>query len=206
LVTVGLPVFSHSVHVIDRYKGKGYPDLITRQFLHTVHQHKPRLPIFGLFDFDCDGIAILRNYQNGSLQLAHEEGCTVPGMIWVGLKSNDIFRLPTQMIPEQLSQSDRFQDSERGPNQRSADDKSPADAPSVDGNLALTTRDRRMAVKLLAQICAEAGPNEEDAEQKQELQRMLMLNFKAEMQAVDNLGNIAHWLDERLCASLQPSA
>jgi len=31
-----------------------------------------------------------------------------------------------------------------------------------------------------------------------ELQRMLMLNIKAEMQAVDNYGNIADWLDAKL--------
>jgi meiotic recombination protein SPO11 len=31
-----------------------------------------------------------------------------------------------------------------------------------------------------------------------ELQRMLMLNIKAEIQAVDNYGDIADWLDRKL--------
>jgi meiotic recombination protein SPO11 len=37
------------------------------------------------------------------------------------------------------------------------------------------------------------------AQQMQELRRMLMLNIKAEMQAVDNYGDIAKWLDGKLC-------
>lgn len=36
------------------------------------------------------------------------------------------------------------------------------------------------------------------AKQMGELQRMLMLNIKAEIQAVDNYGNVADWLDEKL--------
>jgi meiotic recombination protein SPO11 len=32
----------------------------------------------------------------------------------------------------------------------------------------------------------------------QELQVMLMLNLKAEIQAVDNLGDMTEWLDRRL--------
>lgn len=35
-------------------------------------------------------------------------------------------------------------------------------------------------------------------EQLGELQRMLMLNIKAEIQAVDNFGDMTNWLDERL--------
>ncbi len=38
----------------------------------------------------------------------------------------------------------------------------------------------------------------ERGDQMRELQRMLMLNIKAEMQAVDNYGDIAEWLDRRL--------
>lgn len=36
-------------------------------------------------------------------------------------------------------------------------------------------------------------------EQMRELQRMLVLNIKAEIQAVDNFGDIADWLDAKLC-------
>lgn len=36
------------------------------------------------------------------------------------------------------------------------------------------------------------------AKQMGELQRMLMLNIKAEIQAVDNYGNVADWLDAKL--------
>lgn len=45
-----------------------------------------------------------------------------------------------------------------------------------------------------------------ESEQMYELQRMLVLNIKAEIQAADNFGDIADWLDTKLsltCASLK---
>jgi meiotic recombination protein SPO11 len=57
-----------------------------------------------------------------------------------------------------------------------------------------------MALSMLQGLCEEqrAG-NAEEMAQVRELQIMLMLNIKAEIQVVDNLGDITQWLDERLC-------
>jgi meiotic recombination protein SPO11 len=63
----------------------------------------------------------------------------------------------------------------------------------------LTTRDRKAAVNLLKGICDEGDMDAEEMEQVREIQVMLMLNIKAEIQAVDNLGDMTDWLDRELC-------
>ncbi|KAF3358839.1 hypothetical protein VdG1_02751 [Verticillium dahliae VDG1] len=40
--------------------GKGYPDLVTRSFLHAIQAMKPDMPIFCLVDFDPDGLRIMQ--------------------------------------------------------------------------------------------------------------------------------------------------
>jgi meiotic recombination protein SPO11 len=63
----------------------------------------------------------------------------------------------------------------------------------------LTQRDRKKAVEVMKEIIAAAdGSGEDEFEQMLELQRMLLLNIKAEMQAVDNFGDITRWLDAKL--------
>jgi len=66
----------------------------------------------------------------------------------------------------------------------------------------LTPRDRNKAFDLLKEIGKSDPPDMEELEQVAELQKMLMLNTKAEIQAVDNQGDIKAWLDRRLCQEL----
>jgi meiotic recombination protein SPO11 len=63
----------------------------------------------------------------------------------------------------------------------------------------LTCGDRKKAVDLIKEIHGTEQDDLAGVEQIQELQRMLMLNIKAEIQAVDNFGDITDWLDDRLC-------
>lgn len=73
--------------------GKGYPDLATRALARFLSDPSPRNgfaspPVFGLADFDPDGVAILSTYKHGSKALAHESnGHSVPQLQWLGLKS-----------------------------------------------------------------------------------------------------------------------
>ena len=62
----------------------------------------------------------------------------------------------------------------------------------------LTQRDRKKAVDVLKEISSAENNGRDGDDQMRELQRMLMLNIKAEMQTVDNYGDIADWLDKRL--------
>lgn len=40
--------------------------------------------------------------------------------------------------------------------------------------------------------------DQEELEQLRELQVMLMLNMKAEIQAIDNMGDLSNWLDGKM--------
>ncbi|KAF2841276.1 DNA topoisomerase IV, alpha subunit [Patellaria atrata CBS 101060] len=76
--------------------GKGFPDISTRAFLRALSIPSPQnnfhnAPIFGLMDFDPDGLDILLTYKLGSYSLAHENGSlNVPSMRWLGVKSTDV--------------------------------------------------------------------------------------------------------------------
>lgn len=48
------------------------------------------IPIFGLFDWDPDGIRILKCYLYGSKALAQEHECNIPEMRWIGLRAEDL--------------------------------------------------------------------------------------------------------------------
>jgi meiotic recombination protein SPO11 len=64
----------------------------------------------------------------------------------------------------------------------------------------LSSRDRRVAINIIQEICGNEILDVDEMEQRHELQLMLMLNVKAEMQAVDNSGDITDWLDRKLCS------
>lgn len=180
--------------------------------------------MYALVDYDADGISILRTYQVGSSSLIHEENTTVPHIRWLGIRSDQILPSTQSADVPALTQSSQ----ETGSSQTSetlqsqdttVDDDGMSQSHStlrsrrsrnrqLEALSNLTPRDRRMATSLLQGICQEQRVGEHNgagrirevqAEQIRELQMMLMLNVKAEIQAVDNLGDITHWLDERLC-------
>ncbi|KAK0754401.1 Spo11/DNA topoisomerase VI subunit A [Schizothecium vesticola] len=192
---------------------KGFPDLATRRFLSVMHSARPHLRLYGLVDFDPHGIAIFRTYKSGSKRLAHEQDTTVPEMRWLGIRSSDVLSASrrdnldiSSGSDSQSSQDVSSQESvayshdgsqERHPSKRQKirDSRDP-----VEFFLPLTDADRKKAVDLMNDIRSTDVVDGDNLEQLNELQRMLMLNVKAEIQAVDDFGNIASWLDERLCA------
>ncbi|KAH6638757.1 Spo11/DNA topoisomerase VI subunit A [Boeremia exigua] len=148
---------------------KGYPDLATRGFLRQLTDHAPHLPIFAFVDLDPDGIAIMSTYKYGSYRLAHENvtptGTPVlnlPNVRWLGVKQHHISQMPTgESCAETVAM------------------------PELQGLMRLTARDRNKAVRMLEwDLCCETGPEQE---WRRELQTMLVLNVKAEMQILDEL-------------------
>lgn len=77
--------------------GKGYPDLASQAMLRLLSSPSPQNgfaapPVYGLADFDPDGMAIMSIYQHGSRALAHEkEGHCVPQLQRLGLRSKHLF-------------------------------------------------------------------------------------------------------------------
>lgn len=60
----------------------------------------------------------------------------------------------------------------------------------------LTIRDQRKSINLTRKLVDEGNMDDDDL--THELQLMLMLNIKAEIQAVDDAKKIGAWLDARL--------
>ncbi|EXJ91992.1 hypothetical protein A1O3_00542 [Capronia epimyces CBS 606.96] len=153
---------------------KGYPDLATRYFLRFLldNAHTP-IQIFGLFDWDPDGIMILKCYLYGSKNLAQEHCSIVPEMRWIGVKAEDITTLGHahgELLP-------------------------------------LSMRDRAIAASMLA---SEEWRNDTGEmlpglqEGIADLQRMLMLGRKAEIQILGyGDDGIEPWLVKKLRNGLE---
>ena len=205
--------------ILSFIQGKGFPDLATRSFLNIIHSIKPHLPMYALVDYDPDGLSIFRTYQRGSSSLVHEEDTVVPKLRWLGIRIDQI--LPSTLSPDYVASSQSSQDavgSNSQPSQSSSSQESITLSASgspvsslrrsrcrqpqravPEPLLKLTTRDRKMAISMLHGLCAKGDDaDEEEMNQVRELQMMLMLNIKAEIQVVDNHGDITHWLDEKL--------
>ncbi|OAA59218.1 meiosis-specific topoisomerase Spo11 [Niveomyces insectorum RCEF 264] len=166
---------------------KGYPTLVTRAFLHRIHAAKPQLPMYGLVDYDPHGVRIFRTYKYGSARLRHEDHATVPGLKWLGIHSGDLVRR------------------QRGLAEGSPSGPSCWSWSALDDVLPLTDADRKTAVALLRDMCLGGGRyhyhhHQDFAARNQcrEVQVMLMLNVKAEIQAADDYGDLTAWLDEKL--------
>ncbi|KAH0429058.1 type IIB DNA topoisomerase [Colletotrichum camelliae] len=166
--------------------GKGVPDLHTKQFLHLLHSAKPELPIYGLVDFDPYGVNIMRCYSHGSRGHSHEVGVTVPSMQWLGIKSGDLVgrrdlvdddAAHTEVPDPTFSRRQQYES-------------------NFEATDALKERDRKIAKTLLGNIPDDL--DEYNIECRRELQIMLFLNVKAEIQAVDDAGDISNWLDAHM--------
>ena len=162
-------------------QAKGYPDVASRTFLRHIAERAPHVPMHALVDLDPDGIAILSTYKYGSYRLAHEDvtpsgppGLSLPNIRWLGVKGHHISRTPV--------------------GEGYADTKA---MPKLQGLMKLTVRDRTKAARMLEwDLCAEDGP---ERGWRRELQNMLMLNVKAEMQIIDELpGGLVSWLSGEL--------
>ncbi|KAK3297443.1 Spo11/DNA topoisomerase VI subunit A [Chaetomium fimeti] len=191
---------------------KGFPDLTTRRFLSVLSTLRPELELFVLVDFDPHGVAIMRTYRYGSRRLDHEENATAPKLRWLGIISDDIFNeaahvqgtsdighsQASQGTASQVSVADSFDGSQsERPTKRARTNKLQRRGPS-ESILPLTRHDRRKAVEVMKEVSGAESMSDDGAEQMRELQRMLMLNIKAEIQAVDNYGDISEWLDGKL--------
>jgi meiotic recombination protein SPO11 len=170
-----LPVYAHIL------QAKGYPDLASRTFLRYIADAAPHIPMFALVDRDPDGIGILSTYKYGSYRLAHEDvtsdgtpGLSLPNIHWLGVKRHHISRTPV-----------------------GESDTDTSGMSELRGLMKLTTRDRTKAVRMLEwDVCAHEGAEQE---WRHELQTMLMLNNKAEMQILDELpGGLVSWLSSEL--------
>ncbi|RCI09419.1 hypothetical protein L249_3758 [Ophiocordyceps polyrhachis-furcata BCC 54312] len=162
-------------------KAKGYPDLVTRSFLHRLHERHTQVPILVVTDLDHDGLNIFRCYRFGA------DGDHNLGIHWLGINTRHVQEVAAKMPASKL-------------HQRSESLKTSISSTECrDGISLLSTRDRRMAVHMLARIAVRCPEGDAEAENlKLETQTMLMMNVKAEMQWLDDAGDMTKWLDDEL--------
>ena len=126
------------------------------------------MPVYGLFDYDPDGIGILYNYKYGSARYKHDtSSVATPRITWLGVRSCHVFDL------EERRQA--------GNNEQ--------------GLMHLSARDRKKATKMLD------WPHvvEESSELRRELQIMLILGYKAEIQVVGAAdGGLLRWVEDKM--------
>ncbi|PFH63393.1 hypothetical protein XA68_12357 [Ophiocordyceps unilateralis] len=171
---------------------KGYPDLVTRLFLRRMHQRHAHLPILLLTDLDPDGLNIFRCYRFGTDFVAHDAAAYNPGIRWLGIKTRHV-----QDAAHQFNQSQRLTPS-------IVFKTSISSTGCRDPISHLTARDRKLARHMLARITSRCPEEDAEAEQlKLETQTMLMMNVKAEMQWLDDAGDLISWLDEKLVSEVR---
>lgn len=156
--------------------------------------------MFGLVDFDPDGIKILLTYKNGSRSLQHEEHATLTQLSWIGPRSDDVFGRHHPRSPvtdsNQTDVSSLISNQPFSPLQTSAPPSPTTQLSLIDVTLPLKVVDRKLAVRLLS---ATVGKDDlESLDFVRELQVMLLLNTKAEIQAVDEAGDLSVWLESAL--------
>ena len=136
-------------------------------------------------DYDPDGMAILWTYKYGSFSLVDKDPMlTAPCMQWLGIRSS-------VLVSRIGSFAEITNDSG---SQESGNDGS---VHRTQGLLRLTPRDRRKAIKMLERDGL-AGDGLE-AEWRRELQVMLLLNVKAEIQILEATAEgLAGWLQTKL--------
>lgn len=155
------------------------------------------MPIYALVDYDPDGLNIFRCYKWGSAALEHEEETKLPSLRWLGIKSQDLHGIAAQ---DQVASSfSGFPPTQAGPLQQER--MRPSGGP-FKRLLQLTQRDRKLATKLLNDFSNGYSHDGDSSEALLEVQKMLMMNVKAEIQAMNEEGDIATYLEKELVKGL----
>ncbi|PTB58187.1 hypothetical protein M431DRAFT_517763 [Trichoderma harzianum CBS 226.95] len=175
---------------------KGYPDMLTCSFVQLIRFNCPHIPIFVLADYDPDGLNILRHYRLKSEIVS--EGFTAPAIRWLGIKSQDLLERESRLDMLRIPSPDSLQLLEGQSSRESTGSKTSISSTECREPIsALTTRDRNVAVGILKKL-VDSGDDSTAVELGRELQVMLMMGIKAEIQWLDEAGNLTEWLDTKI--------
>ncbi|GAW18289.1 hypothetical protein ANO14919_077640 [Xylariales sp. No.14919] len=162
--------------------------------------------MYGLVDFDPDGVKIMLTYKKGSRSLQHEENVTLSRLSWIGPKSDDILgdhlQSSSSANMDETCVFNRTPSDQFSSPQSSASPGRPGDLSPVDVTLPLKAADRKLAVRLLLATIGKDSQCTGSLDFVRELQVMLLLNTKAEIQAVDEAGDLTAWLDSALTKNM----
>lgn len=144
-------------------------------------------------DFDPDGISILSTYKYGSWTLSHENANrNVRSIRWLGLQSSDL------LYSIDHDDCDSGEGSSNGRMAPASLDNSSFDSSGA-GLLRLSLRDRKKATGMLKRDLLREDDGWSETEWRRELQVMLMLGYKAEMELLEEReGGLEAWLQRKL--------
>ncbi|ETS02853.1 DNA topoisomerase IV, alpha subunit [Trichoderma reesei RUT C-30] len=179
-------------------KAKGYPDLLTCSFLQLVRFNCPQIPVFVLADYDPDGLNILRYYRLKSDIMSRERSPTAPDIRWLGIRSQDLLELETRLDQSATPLPIDLQPPNSQSSQQSASSRTSISSTECREPISpLSVRDRKLAVGMLDKL-REARDDPDAIELQRELRVILMMSIKAEIQWLDEAGNLTEWLDVKL--------
>lgn len=150
---------------------------MTRSFLAQIEAECPHLPMLVLSDFDPDGLHIFSCYRYGTTNFSHESSNVKINFGWLGIQSGHLGSLHSSRMLSDNTQTQLWSD---------------------DCLVNLTPRDRLCAVRMLRKDFQTEDADFEHLLMRRELQIMLLLGTKAEIQSLDDSGDITPWLDSTL--------
>lgn len=162
--------------------------MITRSFLHLLGRQQPDIPIFVLTDFDPDGLKIFHCYLHGSGNILTDSTVDNPSFSRLGIRSSHLAAMDRVL---QTSNSGSGQ-----PPPTSSSTPALTSFTAQSAAVALTLRDRKMIVDTLKAFETEDGVT--IGSLRRELQYMQVLGYKAEIQLLDDSGNLDSWLDTQI--------
>jgi meiotic recombination protein SPO11 len=144
---------------------------------------------------DCDpyGINILFHYRYGSS--LQRSGSSID-VHWWGIKTDHILGIGKESLDEIAHPMNPRGGVESS--QGSVSGTSVASTACRDPVTQLSMRDRKIAIGLLKQLDLIPSGDKVAAEMKTEIQTMLLLGVKTEIQWLDESGSISMWLDREL--------
>lgn len=163
---------------------------MTRAFLVFFQSQYPNIPMFALADFDPYGIHIFGCYAIGSKSLEFDSSAQFLRIHLLGIKSEHLLQLVHFGTQNNTSTGSTTDQVEVGRMQFGEPISQ------------LTLKDRLAATSILRKFCQSESASEELQEARRDLQVMIILGLKAEIQSLDDSGDITTWLETELNSTL----
>lgn len=171
--------------------------MATRSFLHSLTKRLPKLPFLILVDFDPDGLQIYHCYKHGTGNVLDDMTVSNASMRLVGIKachfmsesvlrSTLVHREPAAVDTSDVAR-EKWWDSSIGS--------------STTANK-LSLRDRNMISSMLHRIATKVDASLTTGIIRRELQIMQLLGYKAEIQLLDDHGDLRAWLNSEIEADM----
>ena len=172
---------------------------MTCSFLRFIHGHDDRVPILVLVDWDPDGVNIFRCYRDGiSGQIPHNS----TAVYWLGIKNEQVHDLGATK-PGSLGLEEEGEQGSQ-PTQSTIDSRTSLSSTACrDPVNHLTLRDRKLAIGMLRRLEDSSQEDDQSVEMRRELQIILCMGIKAEIQWLDESGNLTGWLDQQISSVME---